>query len=271
LWTCPGPHDFHEGDGLQIARSRDHCLVYASVAEAGAGLRNLSRELYDAMLTGERLRDYPHIVKAWNYIAEINEGEADDERYKQFCLGRGEVYDALLPESGRAPSATAIGSAPGEPLTVMLLLARRDVSTFENPRQVSAFRYPRQYGPRSPNFSRAALLDAAGGHQLFISGTAAIVGHESRHHEDVSGQLAETVNNLESLFEEAGQRIGTSGVGFSPSCHLRVYVRHAKDAERVTAALAPLVPAPENLVLLEGAICRSELLVEMDGIIDELP
>ncbi|MEM9304230.1 MAG: hypothetical protein AAGE01_19115, partial [Pseudomonadota bacterium] len=95
LWTCPGPHDFHEGDGLQIARSRDHCLVYASVAEAGTGLRNLSRELYDAMLTGERLQDYPHIVKAWNYIAEINEGEADDERYKQFCLGRGEVYDAL--------------------------------------------------------------------------------------------------------------------------------------------------------------------------------
>ena len=103
------------------------------------------------------------------------------------------------------------------------------------------------------------------------SGTAAIVGHESQHHEDVTGQLAETVTNLESLFEEAGQRIGSAErVGFSPSCHLRVYVRNAADADRVADALAPLVPAPENLVLLEGAICRSELLVEMDGIIDEL-
>ena len=271
LWTSRGPYSFTETGGMQIATSPDHCLVHASVEDDGGDLRGLSRDAYDALLEAALSRGYPNIVKAWNYIARINEGEHDIERYQQFCLGRGEIYDARLAPEERAPSATAIGSLPGEPLTVMLLTARAPVTTIENPRQVSAYNYPRQYGPRSPNFSRAAVLHAGEGRQLFISGTAAIVGHESQHGGDVSAQSRETLANLSALFQrvyEAEPEIEAPTIG--RGCRLRVYVRHPEEAERVRALIAPHLASPSDLVLLRGDICRSELRVEVDGIIDQL-
>ena len=45
----------------------------------------------------------------------------------------------------------------------------------ENPRQVSAYRYPREYGPQSPTFARA-LLPPSPRVPLLLSGTASIDG-----------------------------------------------------------------------------------------------
>jgi hypothetical protein len=58
---------------------------------------------------------------------------------------------------------------------------------------VSAYDYPRQYGPAAPSFSRAALTPDP---LLLISGTASIVGHASVHLGDVTAQLEETLANL---------------------------------------------------------------------------
>jgi hypothetical protein len=56
------------------------------------------------------------------------------------------------------PAATCIGRFDGvRRLQVYWLAAREAGLPLENPRQVSAFRYPRQYGPQSPSFSRALL------------------------------------------------------------------------------------------------------------------
>jgi chorismate lyase/3-hydroxybenzoate synthase len=127
----------------------------------------------------------------------------------------------------------------------------------ENPRQVSAWRYPRQYGSTPPSFARAMSLPALDA--LAISGTAAVVGHASAHHDDLDAQLEETLVNLEALLASADM-----SAGFDTQSPLKAYVRHGADAARVHDFLQQRLPGVPVL-LLHGDICRGELLVEIDG------
>ena len=88
-------------------------------------------------------------------------------------------------------------------LQVYWLAARVAGTPLENPRQVAAYRYPRQYGPQSPTFARAMLPPAGSDMPLLLSGTASVVGHETRHPGDVLAQLDETFANLDSLLDIA--------------------------------------------------------------------
>ena len=62
--------------------------------------------------------------------------------------------------------------------------------------KVSAYRYPRQYGPQPPSFARAMLPPTATQHPLLLSGTAAVVGHASQHADALLAQIDETFLNL---------------------------------------------------------------------------
>jgi chorismate lyase/3-hydroxybenzoate synthase len=99
------------------------------------------------------------------------------------------------------------------------------------------------------------------GEQLLISGTAAVVGHASRHDDDLAAQIDETLENLRSLLGEAGDRNGLGARSL-----LKAYLRHPADAAAFAAALHARVPALGGLLLLAGDICRSELLMEIDGV-----
>jgi chorismate lyase/3-hydroxybenzoate synthase len=97
--------------------------------------------------------------------------------------------------------------------------------------------------------------------QLLISGTAAVVGHASAHQDDLGAQLAETLRNLDSLLQHAGGARDHLGGGSL----LKAYLRHRDDAAAVTAAVAAHAAGARGLLLLAGDICRSELLIEIDG------
>src|SRR3546814_14768858 len=75
----------------------------------------------------------------WNFLAQINVGAEDHERYRQFSAGRNRAL-ALKPDFERAlPAATAIGMLePG--LVIYFLAGKQPGLPIENPRQVSAFR-----------------------------------------------------------------------------------------------------------------------------------
>jgi chorismate lyase/3-hydroxybenzoate synthase len=92
-----------------------------------------------------------------------------------------------------------------------------------------------------------------------ISGTAAEVGHASAHRDDLKAQLDETLTNLDALLASADM-----GAGFDTHSTLKAYVRHAADAPRVREFFRQRLPSVPVL-LLHGDICRSELLVEIDG------
>lgn len=219
------------------------------------GIEAAAERAYDTVL--EHVTHVPehHLHRIWNYLGAINEGEADLERYRLFCNGR--ARGMLTHGLRHYPAATAIGHrGPGGLLQVYALSATVPGIALENPRQVSAWQYPRQYGPTSPSFARAMQLPDG---SLAISGTAAVIGHASRHHDDVTAQADEAFANLGALLASANLP------AFDARSPLKVYVRNAGDVEAVQAALARHLDPAVPRVLLQGDICRSELLVELDG------
>jgi chorismate lyase/3-hydroxybenzoate synthase len=137
----------------------------------------------------------------------------------------------------------------------------------ENPRQVSAWRYPRQYGPRSPLFSRGTILKLGGTPQFLLSGTASVVGHETHHENQVANQLSESLRNVSSLLNEGHRLTGDSLARFDADGLLKVYVRQPADLPRIRSVLEAKVPAELPRVYLQGDICRENLLTEIDGIL----
>jgi chorismate lyase/3-hydroxybenzoate synthase len=220
------------------------------------GLDGAAEHAYSQLCGFVSAQGEHHVQRIWNYLGGINKGAGDEERYKQFCDGRVRGMGAFFADG--FPAATAIGHHAGEHLLQIYLLATdRPGTRVENPRQVSAWNYPRQYGRTPPSFARATMLP---GHDvLAISGTAAVVGHASAHHEDLNAQLRETLLNLDALLQSAGVP-----PGFGATSPLKVYVRHASDAPYASDFADKHLPSVPVL-LLHGDICRSELLVEIDG------
>jgi chorismate lyase/3-hydroxybenzoate synthase len=262
-WRAGGP--VARGRDGQVRWAEDGALQFGAIEldeGAGAGgLEAASVAAYEQLSSFVRQRGYPHLLRVWNYLDAITEGEGDAERYRRFCLGRAAGLDL---DAARLPAATAIGRRDGaRTLQVYWLAARLPGLPLENPRQVSAYRYPRQYGPQPPSFARA-MLPPGDAMPLLLSGTAAIVGHESRHHDSLEAQLAETFANFDSLVAAARERRPALPPQFGHGSRLKVYVRDADQLPAVAAALDALLPAVPRIVL-HAAICRRELQVEIDG------
>ncbi len=209
-------------------------------------------------------RGYPELWRVWHYLGEINQGEGDAERYRQFCAGRYRALDDHAGFEMRLPAASAIGSHGGG-LTLIALAGKRPGRQVENPRQVSAFRYPRAYGLRSPSFSRATLLPWADGPRLLVSGTASIVGHATACAGDTVGQLRQTASNLQVLLAHAVQTQlpGRNPQEFKAESY-SIYLRHQEDLPLVQPLLGELF-GDTPLQLLAGDICRRELLIEVEA------
>ncbi|MEQ1667197.1 MAG: Rid family hydrolase [Sulfuriferula sp.] len=208
--------------------------------------------------------NYPHALRYWNYMADINGQSYGLERYRQFNVGR---QQGLLAQgravAGSVPAACALGAASGE-LHIAFLAGRIAPVAIENPRQLSAYAYPPAYGPRSPAFSRANLLRWSGGDCLFISGTASIVGHESVHLGDVVGQTQETLNNIAAVLVAANQRSSVDEFALR-DLHYTVYVKHADDLAKIQSVLAARVGTDIQAIYVQADVCRQELLVEIEA------
>jgi chorismate lyase/3-hydroxybenzoate synthase len=248
--------------GVELALAGEVGFGTLEFAE-GPDLAAAAELAYDLLLEHTRRAGLPHLLRVWNYLDAINNGSGDGERYRQFCIGRARVIPDE-PPTGYA-AATAIGMPrPGGKLVLHWLAARRAGVPIENPRQVSAWEYPRDYGPVAPGFSRAMLIEWTEPALLLVSGTASILGHRSTH-TDIATQLDETLRNVEALIERAAARIGV-GAKFGTGTLLRVYVRRAEDAPAVTARLIARFGPRLPFLVLQGDICRRELLVEIEAV-----
>lgn len=216
--------------------------------------------------------DYRHIYRFWNYMADINGISHGLERYRQFNVGRKDAFLAYSGEIGdQLPAACALGLVEG-PLTIAFLLGRQAATAIENPRQVSAYKYPEEYGPRTPSFSRATLLRTGKNALLFISGTASIVGHATLHPLDVAAQTRETLANLDAVIAEANRMLGEQKFDLH-NIHFRVYVRYAADLSLVQHEMQRHIGGKIKALFIQADICRQELLLEIEataGYISEL-
>lgn len=207
---------------------------------------------------------YPYLFRFWNYIADINTHSFGQERYRQFNLGRQDAFLAHARDVvGNVPAACALGSAQG-PLTIAFLAGRVAPLAIENPRQVSAYQYPQQYGPRSPTFSRASLVRLGQDEVLFVSGTASIVGHATLHPADVVAQTRETMANIEAVLAQANRRASQPRFDLA-SLYYKVYVRHAADLAQIRTELERIVGSAANAIYLQADVCRQDLLVEIEA------
>ena len=263
VWRSAGPVE--TGREGAIRYSHDGALMFGVLEweEPDGGILHASAHAYAALVAFWRDSDYPHLLRIWNYFDAITLGEGDSERYRQFCVGRvqglGDVDTRTL------PAATAIGSRDGRRvLQVYWLAAREPGLPLENPRQVSAYRYPREYGPQSPTFARA-LLPPSPRVPLLLSGTASIVGHASQHADSLRAQLDETLTNLDSLLGAARERAPTLSPHLDGTSRLKVYVRDATDADAVAAQLEARLGTRVPWLMLHADVCRRELLVEIEG------
>ncbi len=270
VWTSTLPITRGEEDGIRFARNAQVLFGQLHLDErAYPALDDAAFEGYRRILAFLRQQGYRHALRMWNFFPGINahadNGCSDSERYKQFSIGRARTFEKFAFFERALPAASAIGTYdPG--LLVYFIAAREPGLQIENPRQVPAFQYPRQYGPRPPSFSRAKLKNWGAEAHLYISGTASVVGHESRHQDDLNAQIEEIRHNIEALLEQAAQsdaRFRTASL--DKLALLRVYARPPHDIGAIRAGVERHfkgVPA----LYLAGDICRQELLVEIEGI-----
>jgi len=245
------------------------CLTRNETAESTAlgactPLQAATQTAYESVFELLESRGYKAILRFWNYFPGVNCVSHNLERYLQFNIGR---QNAFLSHGrsviGNVPAACALGSADGG-LQIAFLAARAEPVGIENPRQISAYHYPEQYGPRSPTFSRASLVSLRGRALLFISGTASIVGHQTLHAGDVGAQTRECLHNIAAVVAEANRR--TPGAGFQlGDLAYKVYIRHREDLVSVRHELLRFIGAPVSVVFLQADVCRVDLLVEIEA------
>ena len=239
-------------------------------AETGdeAGMRVAAHRAYSDLFQVLADSTSPHLLRLWNYFPGINADGGGIERYRQFNAGRQQAFiEARRSAFEGSPAACALGTQDG-PLRVYFLAGRTPPLAIENPRQVSAYRYPNAYGPRSPTFSRAALAPLSGRRTaLFISGTASIVGHTTMHIGDVRRQTEESLANIAAVRAVVDER---AGVVFAPDAlTYTLYVRRPADLgvvrEVFEQAVGARSSAATSAIYLQADICRAELLIEIEA------
>lgn len=275
LWRVCGDGPVTNGRyGTQdaITWSADSSLLFAHMTaderdfagEARSPLAATAHAAYRELFKLLQQSGYVHPIRFWNYLPRINVDDDGLERYRHFNVGRHAAFvEALWPMDTAPPAACALGCG-GNALTVMVLAGRQAPTPIENPRQVSAYRYPGQYGPQPPTFSRAALLRTDSFALLAVSGTASIVGHETLHVGDVAAQVDESLRNLEAVVEAANGAAGAPLFAIE-SLQMKGYVRHAADTEAVRRQLALRLPAT-SVPLVRADICRANLLFEIEAV-----
>jgi chorismate lyase/3-hydroxybenzoate synthase len=268
VWLSRLPVVHEEHQGLHLSRNEQVLFGSMQVPHSeGTSLEAPSFAAYQQLLARCRALGYPHFLRFWNVFPAINRQTGGLERYQQFCVGRYRAFAGDGPDFTQGlPAASAIGTGTG-PLQIYFLASREPGRHVENPRQVSAYDYPSRYGPRSPSFARATLRKTGSAYQLFIAGTASIVGHASRHLGDPEKQAAETIENVNALIEHTEKHHEIAKGWDDRQGLFKVYLRHPEHLAAVSAVVRRRLPKQAQVLYLQAEICRSELLVEIEAII----
>ncbi len=209
------------------------------------------------------------IIRQWNYIGNITATRAGEQNYQAFNDIRSELYSSDKWEKGY-PAATGIGSSC-DGLVVCLALYDGDQEyAIDNPQQISAHTYNERLlvgdcSKATPKFERAKCIIFDNMSACLISGTAAICGEESIQSEDIVAQTLQTIENIEVLISDENMAANNC-----PACSLepfilRIYVKHRKDFNAVRRVVEARWGSVAQ-VYLEADVCRSELLVEIEGV-----
>ena len=198
------------------------------------------------------------LLRVWHYLPQLGE----PSNYQVFCDARAQAFSSHKKDSYCAATVIGTESSYG---VVYFIAARKAGIAVNNPRQTLPHLYPKHYVEPAPMFARSTLKQWGGQSHLYISGTAAIVGHTSRHDGDADAQLNEIVNNLNSLLGEAAKiEHGYSNMPLARLQHIKLYV-DKRVSEDITTLIDRHLGSGIELQVFEGQMCRPELLVEIEA------
>lgn len=216
---------------------------------------------------------FADIVRQWNYvpnILEIQHFEGKNlQHYQLFNEIRQKYYASNQFVEGY-PAATGIGTRNGNfDLDFFALKSNESVQKvgLSNPKQHDAYKYDQNQLigdatsgqiKKTPLFERAKILKTKEGIQMFISGTASIIGQETIGIGDINCQTEVTVNNIHELIS----RLNT--IQKNHITYLRAYIKEKSHFEDVRSILERQFP-DITISYLQADICRDNLLVEIEG------
>lgn len=279
-WWAPSStassHGTLKNGALRFIDLGNELIIFGKLAT----LADLERETFasfDAIFKLLSKTGHNRLLRSWNFIPQINIVPSGGiENYQAFCAGRSRAFETNQVLDVEMPAATGIGTQSNQVLGYMIATKRRDFSHVENSLQTPAHKYPKKYGPRSPSFARATVLnkfDLTPPRQtvFFLSGTASIRASETIGTNDVEAQVDVLMENIHHLLKTT-QEQGTYNYGpltLDDFNHFKVYVRHASDIKTVEAALTKKWKIDFNrLHFMNVDICRSDLLVEIEGCVN---
>ncbi|TAL68770.1 MAG: hypothetical protein EPN82_08840 [Bacteroidetes bacterium] len=231
-----------------------------------------------------QILNFGNIVRQWGYIGKItnyelricDEGKIETENYQMFNVARSEFYNIVNWKHGY-PSATGIGmSVVG---CSMEFIATNDspdkiIIPLQNPKQSNAHEYTgKQFinnsinniQPNTPKFERGKIVISGNSLDLFVSGTAAIIGEDSIPG-NIDKQTQTTIENIIELCTK--ENIDKQGIfienDLPPFSGVRAYIKEQKDAEIVEKICRKAFGNIPILCVIAD-VCREELLVEIEA------
>jgi len=227
---------------------------------------------------------FSDVVRQWNYIEnilEINPDVKGRQNYQIFNDIRGINYAKSNFQNGY-PASTGIGMTAGGIVIDFIAIKKYpkiQIMPAQNSRQVDAYNYSDEFligkpisevsKKNSPKFERGKLVNFDGSIQIFISGTAAIIGQNVVGKKDIEKQTLETIKNILSIISKKNlKKLGqTTKLKLNNLSYIRVYIKNEANIPKVKRICEKFfVNVPCFYVVAD--ICRNELLVEIEGIID---
>ena len=257
VWEIPGAKVTRAQHGPCHISKTDDFLCAATWANAKdcLDINQATERCYNALIAAMRETGYPHPIRFWNYIPEINRGEGDLEEYKKFCEGRLRAFNSQGYATQQFPAASGLGHS-GDKAVFFVFASRQPGTHYENPSQEKAYCYPREYGKSRPSFARATAIPQPAS-TLFVSGTAAIIGHQTIHLGETQQQVEATLDNIRTLLAHTHRKV-------SSLQSLKVYLRDPTALAAVKNIVQSQFPDVATLYT-RADICRANLLVEIEA------
>ena len=234
-----------------------HHWTTGLINPAGADVDEQTRgafAAYEAELTKRGLTLADNVLRTWLFVREI------DFKYADLVHARRELFAQRgLTAETHYIASTGIEGCPVDAAARLTMDAYAIGGVL--PEQVEYIRVPEQLCSTSDygvTFERATAISYRDRKHVLISGTASIDAYgDVLHVGDVRAQVDRTLENISSLLHKAGAALSDLGI-------LVAYVRNGGDAATVRRRIHERVgKAP--LVVVTGAVCRPEWLVEMEG------
>ncbi len=270
----------NETGSYYILQIKDSLELYGTISDIGENSNVFSQsntclEGMKNILSAKELSLHD-IVRQWMYVGKINDlvnyENTEVDNYQLFNKSRADYYKAVEWINGY-PAATGIGlNIAG---CIIEFIARKQggethIIPLQNPLQIDAHKYTDKYIPlnskiNSPKFERGKVVLDDDKLNIYISGTAAIIGEDSID-ADIKKQTQITLDNIAKLcsienLAHHGINIGQNLPEFSAA---RVYIKQKSDfieAEEICRNYFGGIP----IIFVEADICRNELLVEIEA------